>query len=202
MASGGTINQILIKNSNTNYDTTWVNYIPTGGTQGQILVKNSSTNYDTSWTGATPTLVHAFNFINQSFPNLQTTTITGWTNNITTNAEQWDASTGVFTSAGPGTYIVACSVQFAASTFGGANSELSIFTTISGGLGGGVSRFFNEVSGYAGFPPTLQFTSLVRFTAAGQTMRLQVYNGIGSAVVNHNNGTSITIQQVATSTIN
>jgi hypothetical protein len=55
MASGGTINQILIKNSNTNYDTTWVNYIPTGGTNNQILLKTGSTDYATAWFNYIPT---------------------------------------------------------------------------------------------------------------------------------------------------
>ena len=40
---------MLIKNSSTNYDTTWVNYIPTGGTANQILSKVNSTNYNTQW---------------------------------------------------------------------------------------------------------------------------------------------------------
>ena len=40
---------MLIKNSSVNYDTTWVNYIPTGGTANQILSKVDSTNYNTQW---------------------------------------------------------------------------------------------------------------------------------------------------------
>jgi hypothetical protein len=48
-ASGGTTNQVLIKNSSTNFDTTWVNYIPTGGTVNQVLAKTGSTDYATAW---------------------------------------------------------------------------------------------------------------------------------------------------------
>jgi hypothetical protein len=145
------------------------------------------------------TSIQAFNTTAQTFANLQSTTITGWTNQIATNAGEWDASTGVFTSAGPGTYMVACSLQLASHTYAGANSEVSFFTTISGGIGGGVDRFFNQVADYSGLTPTMQFTCLVRFTAAGQTMRLQIYNATGNSMSNftNNNGTAITIQEVS-----
>jgi hypothetical protein len=146
------------------------------------------------------TSIQASNTTTQTFANLQSTTITGWTDNIAINAGEWNASTGVFTSAGPGTYMVACSLQLASHTYAGANSEVSFFTTISsGGIGGGVARFFNEAANYSGLTPTMQFTCLVRFTAAGQTMRIQVYNGTGNAMSNFtaNNGTAITIQEVS-----
>ena len=145
------------------------------------------------------TSIQASNTTAQTFANLQSTTITGWTNQIAINAGEWNASTGVFTSAGPGTYLVACSLQLASHTYAGANSEVSFFTTISGGIGGGVDRFFNQVTNYSGLTPTLQFTCLVRFTAAGQTMRLQIYNATGNSMSNFtaNNGTAITIQEVS-----
>ena len=146
------------------------------------------------------TCIQAVNTTTQTFANLQSTTITGWTNQIAINAGEWSASTGIFTSAGAGTYLVACSLQLASHTYAGANSEVSFFTTISsGGIGGGVARFFNEAAGYSGLTPTLQFNSLVRFTAAGQTMRIQVYNATGNPMGNFtaNNGTSITIQEVS-----
>jgi len=53
--SGGTTDQLLAKNSNTDYDTKWVNApaatngLPTGGTAGQIIVKDTATDYDVSW---------------------------------------------------------------------------------------------------------------------------------------------------------
>lgn len=49
---GGTTNQILKKNSSTNYDTGWEDLpsgIPTGGTINQALVKNSGTDDDVKW---------------------------------------------------------------------------------------------------------------------------------------------------------
>jgi hypothetical protein len=62
VAAGGTTDQLLAKNSNTDYDTKWVNApnaangIPTGGTTGQILAKNSATDYDSVWIDKTVTL--------------------------------------------------------------------------------------------------------------------------------------------------
>lgn len=48
---GGTIRQVLAKNSGTNYDVIWNNSgVPNGGTVNQILKKNSSTDFDASWT--------------------------------------------------------------------------------------------------------------------------------------------------------
>lgn len=55
---GGTSGQLLVKNSSTNYDVSWLSptsstvpgVLPVGGTTGQILSKNSNTNYDTVWT--------------------------------------------------------------------------------------------------------------------------------------------------------
>jgi hypothetical protein len=49
---GGTVNQVLAKNSSTNFDAGWQtasNTLPTGGTTNQVLSKNSATNYDVSW---------------------------------------------------------------------------------------------------------------------------------------------------------
>lgn len=49
--SGGTSNQVLAKNSTTDYDVTWVttHSTPAGGTTGQYLTKVSNTDYDTQW---------------------------------------------------------------------------------------------------------------------------------------------------------
>ena len=49
--AGGTIGQVLAKNSATDYDTEWINLsgIPSGGATGQRLVKASGTDYDTVW---------------------------------------------------------------------------------------------------------------------------------------------------------
>jgi hypothetical protein len=50
LPNGGTINQVLKKNSATDQDASWGSIaIPTGGTQGQALAKNSVTAFDVSW---------------------------------------------------------------------------------------------------------------------------------------------------------
>lgn len=50
--AGGSTGQVLKKESNTDYDTSWTTLagIPGGGTSGQALVKSSATNYDAAWT--------------------------------------------------------------------------------------------------------------------------------------------------------
>ena len=51
---GGTTGQVLVKKSNTDYDTEWADAgagegVPAGGTQGQILAKKTNADYDTEW---------------------------------------------------------------------------------------------------------------------------------------------------------
>jgi len=50
--AGGSTGQVLKKESNTDYDTSWTTLvgIPGGGTSGQALIKSSATNYDAAWT--------------------------------------------------------------------------------------------------------------------------------------------------------
>ena len=93
--------------------------IPTGGTANQILVKNSSTNYDTSWSDSpVPTLVQAQNTSGQSIANNGTPIVTGWSNIISQNAAEWNATTGVFTATKSGTYLVSSNLTYAAKAAG------------------------------------------------------------------------------------
>lgn len=54
LPAGGTTNQILKKNSNTNFDVSWTanNDVISGGVTNQVLAKNSNTNYDLKWTNS------------------------------------------------------------------------------------------------------------------------------------------------------
>ena len=53
LPTGGTNGNVLIKNSSTDGDASWVNlnnkFLPSGGTSGQVLIKNSSTDGDARW---------------------------------------------------------------------------------------------------------------------------------------------------------
>lgn len=54
LPSGGATNQLLMKNSGTNYDVGWNDlpagwFVPAGGTTGQVLKKTSNDDYDTEW---------------------------------------------------------------------------------------------------------------------------------------------------------
>jgi hypothetical protein len=57
---GGTSNQLLAKNSNTDMDYKWVEGI-NGGTTGQVLTKDTNTDYDYSW--ATPAVSGGFTLL-------------------------------------------------------------------------------------------------------------------------------------------
>jgi hypothetical protein len=113
MATGGTINQVLIKNSSTDYDTSWVNYIPTGGTSSQYLVKTGSTNYATAWTGGTTPLYLSVNKNSaQSIPHSTETTITDWDGTLVNNTPSaWNATTGTWTCPRSGTYDISLSLM-------------------------------------------------------------------------------------------
>lgn len=54
LPAGGTINQLLGKNSSTNFDVSWKDNhdVISGGTTNQVLAKNSNTNYDLKWTNS------------------------------------------------------------------------------------------------------------------------------------------------------
>ena len=111
MVTGGTINQVLIKNSSTDYDTSWVNYIPTGGTSSQYLVKTGSTNYATAWTGGTTPLYLSVNKNSaQSIPTSTETTIIDWDGSQVNNTPSaWNATTGTWTCPKAGTYDISWS---------------------------------------------------------------------------------------------
>ena len=49
--SGGTVGQVLQKNSATSYDTSWssIYTIPSGGSTNQVLKKTSNTDYAVAW---------------------------------------------------------------------------------------------------------------------------------------------------------
>lgn len=64
LPSGGTTNQVLMKNSGTSYDFSFKTVIPDGGTTGQMLVKSSNDDLDTEWvdqpTGSAGTTLRTF----------------------------------------------------------------------------------------------------------------------------------------------
>ena len=47
--TGGTVGQLLVKTTNSNYGTDWTSVVPTGGIKGQFLAKKSNANFDTEW---------------------------------------------------------------------------------------------------------------------------------------------------------
>ena len=206
-ASGGTTNQVLIKNSNTNFDTTWVNYIPTGGTnnqillktgstdyatawfnyiptggtQGQILIKNSSTNYDTVWTGSTPTLVQAQNNSGQSIGHNvanPSITVTGWTNTYTQNAAEWNATTGVFTATKAGTYLVSSNLTYSDKASGIVGNVVNV-QVVKNTTAQAVSTMAAESTAVT-LKGTGTVTAIVN-VAAGDTISIRTYHNLGSA---------------------
>lgn len=59
MPSGGSRDQVLVKNSNSDYDIKWgaaPGALPTGGTTGQYLKKSSNANYAVEWGAVSGTL--------------------------------------------------------------------------------------------------------------------------------------------------
>ena len=56
IASGGTVGQVLIKKSATDYDTEWQTWIkiPTGGQAGQVLVSDGADGLTWAWPGDNP----------------------------------------------------------------------------------------------------------------------------------------------------
>jgi len=51
---GGTAGQVLVKATDTDFDTKWENIVPTGGTAGQVLTKVSDVDFDAGWEDTVP----------------------------------------------------------------------------------------------------------------------------------------------------
>jgi len=69
---GGTTNQILAKQSNTNMDYQWIKGV-NGGTTGQVLQKTSGTDFDYAWSSLTiagMTLLGTVSMDSVSYPNV------------------------------------------------------------------------------------------------------------------------------------
>lgn len=87
--------------------------IPTGGTQNQYLIKNSSTNFDTTWdSGIVPVYLSVNKNTSQFLPFSIETTITTWdTPFVNTIPTSWNGTTGVWTCPRSGTYDISLSLM-------------------------------------------------------------------------------------------
>jgi hypothetical protein len=177
--------------------------IPTGGTINQVLVKNSSTNYDTIWTGTTPTLVQATNTSGQSIGNNVSPSIivTGWTNTYTQNATEWNPTTGVFTATKAGTYLVSSNLTYAAKSANqsGNVSNVSVFKNSTAQSISTIAAL-NTAAVIRGMGTAIAIVNL----AIGDTITIRTYHDlVGTATLSTTTGlNNVTIQQISSTIIN
>jgi len=175
--------------------------IPTGGTSNQVLVKNSSTNYDTIWTGTTPTLVQARNTSGQNIGNASTTTITNWTNIYTQNDTEWNPTTGTFTATKAGTYLVSSNITYAAKSANqsGNISNVSVFKNSTAQSTSTIAAL-NTAGVIRGMGTAVAIVNL----AVGDTITIRTFHDLtGTASLSTTAGlNNITIQQIASTIIN
>ena len=171
--------------------------IPTGGTANQVLVKNSSTNYDTSWSDFTgTTLVQAQNTSGQSIANNTTPTITNWTNLYTQSDAEWNATTGVFTATKSGTYLVSSNLTYAAKTAAQtANTVRVLIFKNSSSIAASVMAAINTTTVVKGTGTATAILNLV----VGDTITIRTFHDLGSAaLLNTTDGwNNVTIQEIS-----
>jgi hypothetical protein len=148
--------------------------------------------------GSQPTYIQAHNASGQSFPNVTTTTITGWTNNIVQNAAEWNPTTGIFTATKAGTYRVSAKLMFAIFTPSALNNEYNI--GIVSTAQGTISTSYIFVDSLANVIRPLPEVSAIVTVTPGQTIRINVYNETGNSRVLFQNAqaTTITIEELPT----
>jgi hypothetical protein len=169
---------VLIKNSSTNYDTNWVNYIPTGGTANQLLRKVDNVNYNTQWVdNVLPYYIQAGNGSGQSIPTTQATTINGWTNNTITIEGAWNNTTGIFTCQRAGYYSFSVSIAYAIHS-APVNSEYNIAIAING-VASFTSAFFRQSAENV----LLQVPQVqgIRFLNIGDTVSFNAFQSSGAS---------------------
>jgi hypothetical protein len=177
--TGGTQNQVLLKNSSTNYDTTWVNYIPTGGTSGQFLVKSGSTNYATAWTeGTTPLYLSVNKNSVQSIPHNIETTITNWDGTFVNNTPgAWNGTTGIWTCPVAGAYDISLTLILSQINPDAVAREFAPIISFNGTPY--IADWFSTYTGVVCNTPSVTSRWVLQL-AVGDVIRPRVYQDIRS----------------------
>lgn len=145
----------------------------------------------TGSTMVTPTYIQATNGSGQTLI-VGNTTLTNWTNEIASNAGEWNPTTGVFTATKAGTYQVYAIIQTNTIAWQ-LGTEVTIWFTKNGSISK-PSRWY-ATSAFTGYPPSIQISTITTL-AVGNTISFVAYhnNNINPTLLS--NGNYMTIQEV------
>lgn len=155
--------------------------IPTGGTSGQLLQKVDAANYNTEWIHSNnPTYIFAQNSSGQTIQNniVPTTIITNWTNIVTNNASEWNATTGVFTATKAGTYLVSTSLTLAANTVNGVGNSFNV-AVVKNNTDQALSQYIAETT--TSIQRTTGVAQAIVSLAVGDTLTAKAYLFVGGS---------------------
>jgi len=141
------------------------------GTYGSLRLTGTSTS---GITGASvSTIISATKGTTQSIPSGVPTIVTGWTNNYTSNASEWNATTGTFTATKVGSYLyrICGAVTLQSHGAPSANTEYTL-TLKKNDVVNQIGAFYNQATG-ATVPVQIWVDSWVTMSA-GNTLQLEV----------------------------
>jgi hypothetical protein len=152
---------------------------PGGGTSGQILVKNSTTSGDASWiTPATPVYLSVNKNSNQSISHNSETTITNWDGTFVNNTPSaWNATTGVWTCPVAGTYDISLTLILSQVNPDAVAREFAPIISFNGTPY--IADWFSTYTGVVCNTPSVTSRYVLQL-AVGDVIRPRVYQDIRS----------------------
>lgn len=175
----------------------YINPIRSAAAANSFLYYNNTTKEVTHASASTPTYVFATNSSAQSIASNSSTTITGWSNSLSLNAGEWNASTGVFTATKAGYYLVNTSVTYSQHAPSAVNAEYNVFINKVSGINAVVvarAWTFSE-SVNSAIRSTGSISAIVSL-AIGDQLTIGTFQSSGNTQQLYNAGNSLVIQEL------
>ena len=145
--------------------------------QNALIWNNATTKWIAKSFNTAPVAIEAANTSGQSIPNGAYTTITNWTNVQDSSSGAWVPSTGVFTAAATGWFMVSVSILLSQATFA-SGALVGLGIQVNGSI---VARDLYTIQAAGTFNQGAACAALLYLTA-GNTVAFQVYQSSGAAV--------------------
>ena len=177
----------------------YINPIRSAAAANSFLYYNNTTKEVTHASASTPTYIFAVNSSAQSIATNSSTAITGWSNSLSLNAGEWNASTGVFTATKAGYYLVTTSVTFSQHAPSAVNAEYNVFINkVSGGNAVVVARAWTFSESVNSALRSTGSISAIVSLAIGDQLNIGTFQSSGGTQNLYTSGNSLVIQELPT----